>query len=50
MGLKEIDIKNCTCYYFDDIIDINDLDLDNISLHGKSIENILIHHAPCKTV
>ena len=23
--LKEIDIKNCTCYYFDDIIKIEDL-------------------------
>ena len=28
--LKEIDIKNRTCYYFDDIININDLDLDNV--------------------
>ena len=32
----EIDIKNRTCYYFDDIININDLDLDNISLDEKS--------------
>ena len=22
--LKELDIKNCTCYYFDDIIKIED--------------------------
>ena len=28
--LKGIDIKNRTCYYFDDIINIVDLDLDNI--------------------
>ena len=28
--LKEIDFKNRTCYYFDDIINNNDLDLDNI--------------------
>ena len=27
--LKENDIKNCICGYFDDIININDLDLDN---------------------
>ena len=27
---KEIDIKNCACYYFDDIINFNDFDLDNI--------------------
>ena len=25
--LKEIDIKNCTCQYFDDIIKIKDLNL-----------------------
>ena len=30
--LKEIDIKNSTCYYFDDIININDLGLDYILL------------------
>ena len=28
--LKEIGIKNCTCCYFDDIIKLEDLDLDNI--------------------
>ena len=26
--LKEIDIKNRTCYYFDDIIKIEDFDFD----------------------
>ena len=32
--LKEIDIKKkkCEYYYFDNIISINDLDLDNILL------------------
>ena len=25
--LKEIDIKNCTCYCFDDIIEIEDFNL-----------------------
>ena len=28
---KETDIKNRTCYYFDDIVNINDLILDCIS-------------------
>ena len=28
--LKEINIKNRTCYYFDNIINIDNLDLDNI--------------------
>ena len=28
--LKEINIKNHTCYYFDDIIKVEDFNLDNI--------------------
>ena len=28
--LKEIDIKSCTCFCFDDITKIKDLDFDNI--------------------
>ena len=34
--LKEVDINNRLCYYFDEIININDLDLDNIFLDKKS--------------
>ena len=34
--LKEIDIKNRTCFYFDHIIKIDDFDLDNILIDGKS--------------
>ena len=30
MENKEIDIKNCTCYYFDDITKFKYFDLDNI--------------------
>ena len=26
--LKESDIKNCTCYHFDDIVEIKDFNLD----------------------
>ena len=26
--LKEIDIKNCTCYFFDDITIVLDIDFD----------------------
>ena len=33
--LKEIDIKNCMCYYLDDIIKIKDFNLDNILIDGK---------------
>ena len=28
--LKETDMKNCKCYYFNDIIKFEDLNLDNI--------------------
>ena len=30
--LKEIDIRNLICYYFDDIIKTGDFDLNNILL------------------
>ena len=32
---KEADIKNSKCYYFDNIIKIEDLDLDNILIDEK---------------
>ena len=41
--LKEIDIKNRTCYYFDNIIKIEDFDSDNILINEKSYENILVY-------
>ena len=34
--LNEIDIKNRTCYYFDDIIRIERFNLDNILIDEKS--------------
>ena len=36
--LKSIDIKNCTCYYFDDIIKDKDSDSVDILLDEKSYE------------
>ena len=42
--LKEIDSKNCTCCYFDDIIKTEEFDLDNILIDEKSCENILIYN------
>ena len=33
--LKEIDIKNRACYYFDDIIKIEDFDINNILTDEK---------------
>ena len=46
---KEINIKNCTCYYFDDIIKIEDFDLDNILIDGKSCKNILLYNISYKS-
>ena len=39
--LKEIDIKIRTCHYFNDIIKIETLDLDNISIDEKSYKILL---------
>ena len=37
------------CYYFDDIIKIENFDFDNILLHRKSNENTLIYDISCKS-
>ena len=34
--------RNHTCYYFDDLIKLEDFDFDNILIDKKSHENILI--------
>ena len=41
--LKNVRIKNRTCYYFDDIIKLEDCDLDNVLIDEKLQENILIY-------
>ena len=48
--LKKIRIKNRTCYYFDNIIKIEDFDLDNTLTDEKSHENILIYGISYKTL
>ena len=40
--LKEIDIENRTCYYFNDMIKFEDFNLDNILVDEESFENILV--------
>ena len=42
--LKETDTKNRT-HNFNDTVNVNDLDLDNLLLHKNSYENISIYHA-----
>ena len=43
-NFKEISIKNCTCYYFDDIIKFEDFDIENILTDEKLYENILVYN------
>ena len=47
--LKQIDLKNRTSYRFDDIINIIDLDLYNISTDEVSYKIILNYDAAYKT-
>ena len=42
-------IKNRTCYYFDDIIKLENFDLDNILTDKKLSKNILIYDISYKT-
>ena len=46
---KKIRIKNCTYYYFDDKIKLEDLDFDIVLTDEKSHRNILIYGSLYKT-
>ena len=48
--LKEIDIKNRMCYYFQNIIKIEDFNFDKISTDEKSYEIILFYSISNKTL
>ena len=39
--LREYDVKYCTCYYFNDILNINDLDSKNMKI-DKNHTNIFL--------
>ena len=41
--LKKVCIQNCTCYYFDDVIKIEDFDFDIVLMVEKSYGNIWIY-------
>ena len=47
--LKEIDIKNCAFYYFDDMINGTNINFSNVLLNKKLYENISVHNIPYKT-
>ena len=42
--LEEIDIKNCACYYFGNIIKIENFDIYNILIDVKSNKIILVYN------
>ena len=37
---RDIDIKNSTCYFFNNIIDIKNFDPNNINIQEKSYKDI----------
>ena len=47
--MKEIDIKNRACYYFDDIIRDFGINFDDILLDKKIYENISVYEISYKT-
>ena len=48
--VKEIDIKNCTCYYFNSLIKIEDFNPNNILIDEKPYQNILVYNISYKTL
>ena len=40
----KVRIKNRTCYYFNDVIKLEDFDFDNVLIDKKSYENVLIYY------
>ena len=42
--VKDIDIKNRTYYFLDDIINTKNFDLNNIKTDERSYKNILIYY------
>ena len=48
-GFKKINVKNCTCYDFDDIMKVKDINVDRIFLDKKSYGNILAYNILYKT-
>ena len=41
-SVREIDIRNSTCYFFNNVINIKNLDPNNIKIYKKSYKNILV--------
>ena len=48
--VKDIDIKNLTYYFFNDIMNIENFDRNNIKTDKKSYKNILIYYIGYVTI
>ena len=48
--IQEVCIKNRTCYYYNGINKLEECDIDNILIDGKSPENVLIYDIWYKTL
>ena len=48
--VKDINIKSRTFYFFNDIINIENFDLNNIKIDEKSYKNILIYYIEYVTI
>ena len=48
--IKDIDIKNRTCYFFNDIINIENFNPNNIKIDEKSYKHILIYYIGYVTI
>ena len=47
--VKDVDTKNCTYYFFNDIIDIKDFDPNNIKIDEKS-QKALVYYIRYVTI
>ena len=48
--VQDINIKNRTYYFFNDIININNFDPNNIKIDEKSYKDIFIYYIGCETI
>ena len=48
--IKDIDIKSCTYYFFNDIINIENFSPNNINIDEKSYKKILIYNIGYVTI
>ena len=48
--VRDIDTKDHTFYFFNDIINVKKNDLSNIKIHKRSYRNILIYYIGYATI